>query len=159
MRHQVLTIAVLLGAALAPGLTSMGGVSASVPDKGDTAAAKRDKAEADTKESAQAVQDYAYAEKAALVRKMKKELAKIRRELDRLSVKVDHSGGTARAEAKARLKVVRREWVQAKKRLDQAASATESTWDEMKERLRNSYDELKDSLEKTRQWLSDKIAP
>ncbi|HVO18466.1 MAG TPA: hypothetical protein VMU15_04375 [Anaeromyxobacter sp.] len=160
MRHpRLTTTAVLLGAALALGLASTPGAAASGPDPGDTAAAKRDKAETDSNGSTQAAQDYAFAEKAALVRKMKKELAKMRRELDRLNVKVDHSSGAARADAKAKLRVVRAKWVQAKKQLDRVASATESTWDEMKERLSNSYDELKDSLEKARQWLSDKLAP
>ena len=148
MRHQIRTIALLMGGALA-GFMSTGRTSASVPT--------RDKTE--TPSSAQAVQDYAYTQKAALVRNMKKELAKIQKELDRLSVKVENSSGTVKADAKAKLKVVRRQWAQAKRRLDQAGGATESTWDEAKGRFRQSYDELKDSFEKTRQWLSDRIAP
>jgi hypothetical protein len=152
MTLQNLTIAFVVGTALAVGSTPMPTAAASVPRNGDSTAAE-------TKASARAVRDYAYAQKAALVRATKKDLARIRRELDRLSVKVDHSSGTAKADAKAKLEVVRTKWAQAKERLDQAASSTESTWEETKERLGNSYDELKDSLRQTRQWLSDKIAP
>ncbi len=64
-----------------------------------------------------------------------------------------------KADAKAKLEVVRTKWAQTKEHLDQAARSTESTWDETKERLGSSYDELRDSLKQTRQWLSDKIAP
>jgi hypothetical protein len=158
MRPWSLSIAFILGATLAVGLTPMHAASASVPGNGDAAVAKRDKVAAATG-SARAVQDYAYAQKAVLVRNAKKELAKIRRELDRLSAKVDHSSGTVKADAKAKLEVVRTKWAQTKEHLDQAARSTESTWDETKERLGNSYGELKDSLKQTRQWLSDKIAP
>jgi outer membrane PBP1 activator LpoA protein len=159
MRQEILKFALLIGAALSVGLTATGSTSASVPEHSDAAVAKSDKAEAETNGSAKAVQDYAYEQKAALVRNMKKELAKIQRELDRLSVKVENSNGAVKADAKAKLKVVRKKWVQAKNQLDQTASATESTWDEMKDRFRTSYDELKESFAKTRRWLSDKIAP
>jgi DNA-binding protein YbaB len=135
-----------MGGALAVGSVPTGRTSASVPTR-------------DRTETTQAVQDYAYTQKAALVRNLKKDLAKIQKELDQLSVKVENSSGAVKVDAKAKLKVVRKQWVRAKQRLDQTAGATESTWDEAKDRFRQSYEELKDSLEKTRQWLSDKIGP
>jgi hypothetical protein len=49
--------------------------------------------------------------------------------------------------------------VQAKKQLDLAESATESSWEDVKGSFKKSLDDLKDSIDKTRQWLSDKIAP
>jgi len=159
MRDRILTIAVFIAAAVAVGLTSTDGTSAAGPEQGETAAAKLDKAKTETKEAAQGVQDYTYAQKAEFAHKMKEELVRIQKELDRLSAKVDRSSGAAKADAKAKLKVVRKKWAQAKKRLDQAESATESTWDDVKDGFRKSYGELKDSFEKARQWLSDKIAP
>jgi len=125
----------------------------------ETAAARGDKPKTETKETAQAAQDYAYAQKKEFAHKMREELAKIQKELDRLSAKVDKSSGAAKADAKARLEVVRKQWAEAKKKLDQAESATESTWDDVKHEFGKSYAELKDSFEKARQWLSDKIAP
>lgn len=159
MRDKMLTIAFLIVPALAVGWTSADATSAAGPERSEAAAAKRDRAKAETKEAAHAVQDYAYAQKAEFAHEMKEELAKIQKELDRLSAKVDSSSGAAKADAKAKLKVVRKKWAQAKKRLDRAESATESTWDDAKDGFRKSYDELKDSFEKARQWLSDKIAP
>jgi outer membrane PBP1 activator LpoA protein len=159
MRDKRLTIAFFIATALAVGVTSTDGTSAAGPEQSETAAAKRDQAKTETKEAAQGMQDYTYAQKAEFAHKMKEELAKIRKELDRLSAKIDKSSGAAKADAKAELKVVRKKWAQAKKRLDQAESATESTWDEVKDGFRKSYGELKDSFEKARQWLSDKIAP
>ena len=172
MRHTILIITFLLVAGLAVGCTPKDGKSAAGPKHRETAAAQRE-AETKTKEADQAGrdyahaqkeavearQDYAYAQKAEFVDKMKKELVGIQEELDRLSAKVDRSRGAAKAEAKTQLEAVRAKWAQAKKQLDRAESATESTWDDVKGGFKKSYGELKDSFEKTRQWLSEKIEP
>jgi hypothetical protein len=126
-------------------------------EKGATAAVKLEKAEVETKEAAKASQDYAYARKAEFVAKMKKDLADIQAEIDRLSARVDKSSGAAKADAKTRLEAVRQSWAQARKRLDEAEGATESTWDDVKGGVRKSYGEVKDSFEKTRDWMSGKI--
>ena len=159
MRHTILVITFLIVTALAVGCKSTDEKSAAGPKPSGTAAAQLDQAKTETKEAAQAMQDYAYAQKAEFVDKMKKELVGIQEELDRLSAKVDRSSGAAKAEAKTQLEAVREKWAQAKKQLDQAESATESTWDDVKSGFKKSYDELKDSFEKTRQWLSEKIKP
>ena len=86
-------------------------------------------------------------------------LAEIQEELDRLSAKVDRSSGVVKVEGETQLEAVREKWAQAKKQLDRAESATESTWDDVKGGFETLYGELKDSFEKTRQWLSDKIEP
>jgi hypothetical protein len=155
MRHTMLGITFPLFAGLVGGCTSTDGRN----EGGSAAAAQSDKAKMETKEAAQAMQNYAYAEKAEFVNKMKKELAAIQEELDRLTAKVDRSSGTAKADAKTKLEAVREKWAQAKKQLDQAENATESNWDDVKGGFKKSYGEMKDSFEKTRQWLSDKIAP
>jgi hypothetical protein len=105
------------------------------------------------------MRDYAYAEKADFVDKMKKELVSIQEEMDRLGTKVDRASGAAKADAKVKLETVREKWVQAKKQLDRAENTTESGWDDVKNGFKQSYADLKDSFDKTRQWLSDKIAP
>ena len=58
-----------------------------------------------------------------------------------------------------RIKALRKKWAPDKKRLDRAGSATESNWDDVKAGFKKSYGDLQDSFEKTRQWLSEKIAP
>jgi len=146
MRHTILVITFLIVAALAVGCTSTDGKPAGGPKQSETG-------------PAQAMQDYTYAQKAEFVDKMKKELVEIQEELDRLSAKVDRSSGAAKADARTKLEAVREKWAQAKKQLDQAESATDSTWDDVKGGFKKSYGELMDSFEKTRQWLSDKIEP
>jgi hypothetical protein len=159
MRHTLLVISFLLVAAFAMGCKSTDGKSAAETKHREDAAAQLDKAKTETKEAAQAVQDYAYAQKAEFVEKMKKELAEIQEELDRLSTKVERSSGAAKTDAKAKLEEVREKWAQTKKQLDQTESATESTWNDVESTFKKLYGELKDSFEKTRQWLSDKIEP
>ena len=105
------------------------------------------------------MRDYAYAEKTEFVDRMGKELVSIQEELDRLGTKVDSASGAAKADAKVKLQTARDKWAQAKKQLDRAESATESTWDDVKSGFKQSYTDLQDSFAKTRQWLSDKIAP
>jgi hypothetical protein len=128
------------------------------PGQGESAVA-RDRARTETEEAAHAMQDYAYAQKVEFVDEMRKELVDIQEELDRLSAKVERSSGAAKAEARTQLDAVREKWAQAKKQLDQAESATESTWDDVMGAFKKSYGELEDAIVKTRQWLSDKIEP
>ena len=159
MRHTILVAMVLSVAALAVGCTSKDGKSAVAPKQGETAAVHLDKAKAETKEAAQAMREYAYAEKAEFVAKMKKELVSTQEELDRLGAKVDGASGAAKADAKVKLEAVREKWAQAKKQLDRAETATASDWDNVKTGFKQAYADLKDSFDNTRQWLSDKIAP
>lgn len=149
LRHTILVITFPLVTALAVGCGSKQGESA----------AARDRAMMETEEAAQAMQDYAYAQKAEFVDEMRRELADIQEELDRLSARVERSSGVAKAEARTQLDAVREKWAQVNTQLDQAESANESTWDDMMGAFKESYAALEDSFEKTRQWMSDKIAP
>jgi hypothetical protein len=160
MRHTILGIAALFFAAgLTAGCKSRDGTSAIAPKQGEIAAAQLDKAKLETREAAQSMREYAYAEKTEFVNKMKKELVAIQGELDRLGAKVDGASGAAKADAKVKLATVREKWTQTKQRLDRAETATASNWDEVKNGFKQSYADLKNSFETTRQWLSDKIAP
>jgi len=159
MRHTILIITLILVAGLAVSCASTEGKQAAGPKHGETAAAQLDKAKTETKETAQAVKDYTYAQKTEFVAWMKKELAELQEQLDRLSAKVESSSGAAKADAKIKLDAVREKWTQVKKQLDQAEGATESTWDDVKAGIKKSYGDVKDSFDTTRQWLSDKIAP
>ena len=154
MKHAIPVLMFLFIAALAVECTSAEGQKQS-----GTAAVQLEKAKTETKEAVQASQDYAYTQKTEFVDQMKKDLAEIQKQMDLLSAKVDKSSGAVKADAKTRLDAVRVKWTQAKKQLDQAQSATESTWNDVKDGVKKSYVDVKDSLDKTRQWLSDKIAP
>jgi hypothetical protein len=159
MRNTILVTMFLIAAASAVGCTSKDGRSAAAPKQQGSAAVQLDKAKAETKQAAQAMRDYAYAEKAEFVDRMKKELVSIQEELDRLGAKVEKASGAAKDDAKVKLQAARDKWAQAKKQLDQAETATESSWDDVKTGFKQSYADLQDSFTKTRQWLSDKIAP
>ncbi len=150
MRRTTPIATFLLVAGLAAGCNSM---------ESKSTLAQNEKTRTDMKQAAQSLQDDAYAQKAEYVQKMKNELAAIREEMDRLSDKIDRSNGVAKSEARTALDAMREKWVLAKKRLDQAESASESAWDEAKNGLKESYGDLKVSFDKTRQWLSDKIEP
>lgn len=159
MRHTILVTTLLAAAAFTVGCTAKDGKSAIAPKPGETAAAHLDKAKVETQKAAQEMRDYAYAEKAEFAAKMQRELVSAQEELDRLGAKVDRASGTAKADAKVKLEAAREKWAQAKKQLDRAESATASDWDDVKTGFKQSYADLKDALDKTRQWLSDKIAP
>jgi chromosome segregation ATPase len=159
MKHTILVTTFLTAATLAMGCTSKEVKAAVAPRQVEPAAAHLDRAKAETKQAAQAMRDYAYAEKTEFVDKMKKELVSTQEELDRLSAKVESAGGAVKTDAKAKLETVREKWTQAKKQLDRAETATASDWDDVKNGFKQSYADLKDSSDKTRQWLSDKIAP
>ena len=161
VRHTILGIAALfLATGFMEGCKSRDGrTSAIAPNQGEIAAAHIDRAKLETKEAAQAMREYAYAEKAEFVNKMNSELVDIQGELDRLGAKVERASGAAKADAKVKLATVREKWTQTKHQLDRAETATMSNWDEVKNGFKQSYADLKNSFEKTRQWLSDKIAP
>jgi ABC-type transporter Mla subunit MlaD len=159
MRYTIQVITFLLVAALAMGCTSKDKNAPVEPKKSETAAVQLDKVQTETKEAAQAMKDYTYAQKAEFLAEMETKLDEIREELDRLSAKVDKSTGAAKDYAKTQLDAVHKEWTKAKNQLDEAKDATESTWDNVKDGFNRSYDALKDSFEKTRQWLSEKIEP
>jgi hypothetical protein len=159
MGHTILVTTLLTAAALGVACTSKDAKSAVAAKPGGSAAAHLNEAKVKTKGAARAIGDYAYAEKSEFVAKMKKELISTQEELDRFGARADKAGGAAKVDAKVKLEAVREKWAQAKKQLDRAETATESNWGDVKNGVKQSYADLKDSVDKTRRWLSDKIAP
>lgn len=121
--------------------------------------AAADKAAVETKEAAQAIKDYAYAQRADFVKKMQSESAAMNAELDLLAEKVESAKEPAKTEAQAKLKALREKADELNQHLDTAKDATESTWDSIKSTSKKSYEELKGAIQESRQWLSEKIAP
>jgi hypothetical protein len=149
----------LLAAALAAGCKSTPENSATRARQDEIVALRLNNAKAETKEAAQAIEDYAYARKAEFVARMKEELVAIQEELDRLAAKADSSAGAVKAEAQTRLEAAREKFAQTKKSLEEEENATDSTWDDVKIGFLESYAGLKGSVETARQWLGAKIAP
>ena len=159
MKRTRWIITFLMVTGLTLGCTPTDDKSAVKPQDPESAAVQLDEAKEKTKEAAQAVQDYTYAQKAEFVDKMKQQLLDMQEEMDRLSAKVDKTREEVKADAKTRLEAARAKWALAKKQLDKAVDATESTWDDVKAAFQDAYHGLEESFEKTRDWLSEKIEP
>jgi hypothetical protein len=127
--------------------------------KEETTSQQLDKVKTETKEAAQDMKDYSYAQKAEFTEKMKSQLDEINRDLDQLAAKIEKSNDAVKAEAKPKLQALREQTAQLEKQLDEVKNATESTWDTVKSGTKKAYDALKEGFHQSRQWVSDKIAP
>jgi uncharacterized membrane-anchored protein YhcB (DUF1043 family) len=148
MKHRQLGLSLLAVAALAVGC-----------DKEQTTSQQLDNVKAETKQAAQDMKDYTYAQKAEFVAAMQAQLTALNQDLDQLSAKVAKSSDALKAEAQPKLQVLSDQTAQLNKQLDEARNATESTWDSVKGGFKKAYESSKDGLRQARQWVSDKIAP
>jgi cytochrome c556 len=148
MKHKTLFLTFLSVAAVTMGC-----------NKEDTTSQQLDKVQEKTKEAAQDMKDYTYAQKAEFTEKMHSQLAAINKDLDQLEAKIEKSSDAVKAEAKPKLQSLRDQAAKLNKHLDEAKNATESTWDSVKASSKKAYNELKDGFNNARQWVSDKIAP
>lgn len=148
MNHKHLLITLLGLSGLAAGC-----------DKEATTSQQLDKVQTETKQAAQDMKDYTYAQKSAFVESMQGQLAALNRDLDQLSAKVEKSSDTAKAEAKPKLEGLRNQTGKLNKQLDEVKNATESTWNDVKAGFKKGYAELKEGFQQARQWVSEKIAP
>ena len=148
MKNNKLMITFLSAAAFAVGCNKEG-----------TTSQQLDKVQTKTEEAAQDMKDYTYAQKNEFVEKMQGQLAEINKDLDQLAAKIEKSSAAAKAEAKPKLAALREQAAKLNQQLDEAKSATESTWNDVKAGFKKGYGELKDSFQQARQWVSEKIAP
>jgi ElaB/YqjD/DUF883 family membrane-anchored ribosome-binding protein len=118
-----------------------------------------EKVKVETKQAAQDMKDYTFAQKEEFVKTMQGQLDALNKDLDQLSAKVESSSDAVKAEAKPKLQALRDQAAQLNKQLDEAKNATESTWDSVKSGFQKAYDATKDGFNQARQWVSDKIAP
>ena len=128
-------------------------------DKEQTASQQIDKVQTETKQAAQDMKDYTYAEKAEFVKTMQDQLTTLDQDLDKLSAKIDSSSDAIKAEAKPKLQALRDQAAKLNQQLADAQNATESTWDNVKAGSKKAYAALQNSFKEARQWVSDKIAP
>ena len=157
MKTQILLITFLSVAAFSVGCKPPDEKTAA--SSSESTAQQIDRVKTETKEAAQDMKDYAYAQKAEFVEKMNGQMAEINKDLDALSAKIEKSSDAAKAEAKPKLQALRDQTAKLTKQLEGAKDATESTWNDVKAGFKNGYEALKDGFQQTRQWVSDKIAP
>jgi hypothetical protein len=148
MKHKYLLIALLGVSSFTVGC-----------NQEQTTSQQLDKAQAETKQAAQDMTDYTFAQKAEFVEKMQGQLAELNRDLDQLAAKIEKSSAAIKAEAQPKLQVLRDQMAQLSKQLDEAKNATESTWDSVKGGFKKGYEASKEGFQQARQWVSDKIAP
>ncbi len=128
-------------------------------DKEKTAAQQIEAVQSETKQAAQDMKDYTFAQKAEFVKAMQDQLAVLNQDLDKLAAKIDSSSDAIKAEAKPKLQALREQAAKLNQQLIDAQNATESTWDSVKAGSKKAYDSLAHGFTEARQWVSDKIAP
>ena len=148
MKNKTLVITFLSIAAFAVGC-----------EKQQTTSQQIEKVQTETKQAAQDMKDYTFAQKAEFVKTMQGQLDALNKDLDQLAAKIDSSSDAVKAEAKPKLQALRDQAAQLNKQLDEAKNATESTWDSVKGGFSKAYEATKDGFNQARQWVSDKIAP
>ena len=148
MKNKTLAITFLSIAAFAVGC-----------NKEQTTSQQLENVKTETKQAAQDMKDYTFAQKDEFVKQMQIQLDALNKDLDQLSAKIDSSSDAVKAEAKPKLQALRDQATQLNKQLDEARNATESTWDSVKAGFSKTYDATKDGFNQARQWVSDKIAP
>ena len=148
MKKQLWIVPVLTLAAFAAGC-----------DKQPTTEQQLNKVKVETKQAAEDMKEYTYAEKAEFVKQMQVQLDQLNQDLNQLSAKVENSTDAVKAEAKPKLQALRDEATQLTEQLTATKGATETTWDSVKAGSKKAYAAVKDGVIQTRQWLSDKIAP
>jgi len=148
MKNKTLVITFLSIAAFAVGC-----------NKEQTTSEQIENVKTETKQAAQDMKDYTFAQKAEFVKQMQGQLDALNKDLDQLAAKIDSSSDAVKAEAKPKLQALRDQAAQLNKQLDEARNATESTWDSVKNGFKKAYETTKDGFNQARQWVSDKIAP
>jgi chromosome segregation ATPase len=148
MKNKTLVITFLSIAAFAVGC-----------NKEQTTSQQIENVKTETKQAAQDMKDYTFAQKDEFVKQMQIQLDALNKDLDQLAAKIDSSSDAVKAEAKPKLQALRDQAAQLNKQLDDARNATESTWDSVKAGFQKAYEATKDGFNQARQWVSDKIAP
>lgn len=120
---------------------------------------KRAKAKGKIEEAAVADGDYTYFQRDEFLKYSKREIAKMKNELASLEIKAKQKTGLAQEEAQKKLDELKLSVDQLNEKVKKVKGARKSEWDELQTSFNNSMDNVKYSIRKSRQWLSEKIAP
>lgn len=117
------------------------------------------KAKGKIAEAAVADGEYTYFQRDEFVKYSKREIAKMKNELASLEIKAKQKTGLAQEEAQKKLDELKLSVEQLNEKVNKVKGARKSEWDELQTSFTNSMDNIKYSIRKSRQWLSEKIAP
>src|SRR5208283_3073252 len=140
MKNKILAITFLSAAAFAVGC-----------NKEQTTSQQLDQVQTETKQAAEHIKDYTYAQKTQFVETMQVQVADLNRDMDKLAAKVENSGDAVKAEAKPKLQALRDQNVKLNQQLDDVKNASESTWDSVKNGFKKAYESSKDGFNQARQ--------
>jgi uncharacterized protein YceH (UPF0502 family) len=150
---RILLITTCLAAALATGCKP-----AEKKSTVETTVAKQvDKAQVATREAADQVNEYTFAQKSEYVAQMKVQIAELNKSLDELSMKIAGSTDAVKAEAEPKVAALREQATKLNKQLASVTSATPTTWDVIKADSEKAYGSLKDGFSQARDWVAEKI--
>jgi len=128
-------------------------------DKDKTTAQQIETVKIETKQAAQDMKDYTFAQKDDFVKSMQGQLTVLNQDLDKLAAKIESSSNAVKAEAKPKLQALRDQAAKLNQQLADAQNATETTWDSVKAGTKTAYESVEKGFTEARQWVSDKIAP
>ena len=148
MKQKTLFITCLAAAVIAIGC-----------DKEKTTTQQIEAVKTETKQAAQDMKDYTFAQKEEFVKFMSGQLTTLNADLDKLSAKIESSSDALKAEAKPKFQALREQATKLNQQLAEAQNATESTWDSVKAGTKSAYEATAKGFNDARQWVSDKIAP
>ena len=148
MKNKILLLTFLSAAAFAIGC-----------EKEKTTAQQIETVKTETKQAAQDMKDYTFAQKDEFVKYMQGQLTTLNQDLDKLSAKIDSSSDAIKADAKPKLQALRDQATKLNQQLADAQNATESTWDSVKTGTKKAYESVEQGFKDARQWVSDKVAP
>ncbi|MDX2108853.1 MAG: hypothetical protein SFY80_01295 [Verrucomicrobiota bacterium] len=128
-------------------------------DTTQTASQQIDQVKRDTKEIAQDIKDYSYAQRTEFTASMQAQLDALDREMDAIAARIEKSSDKVKADAKPKLAALRAQVDSLNKQLELAKGSSESAWADIKSGFKKGYNELKDGINNARQWTSEQIAP
>jgi len=103
--------------------------------------------------------DYSYFQREEFVKYTKREITKMKNELAILEIKAKQKKDLNQEEAQKKLDELKLSVEQLNEKVKKVKGARRSEWDELQTSFNNSMDNVKYSIRKSRQWLSEKIAP
>ena len=106
---------------------------------------------AETKES--------YLHKDDYLKQTNAELKKLKKEIARLEKKSEQANNEAKEEARERVQAVKERFGKLGEKIEELKRASESTWEDVKRGYNKSVNEFKNAIDKSRTWMSEKIAP
>ncbi len=130
----------------------------SPPPAQPTAQEQLARAQRETHEAADAIQDYAYTQKDAFIQAARRSLKKMEARIDDLEHRAERSSGPAKADARARIVDLRRQADGLNERLERVEDASEATWDAVKQGIRDSARALDEGVTKGRVWVDKQLS-